>query len=54
MFGFYESALARDHGPFQLFESSGVHFFIPQIKLKETLLGKTIDIENGRLFIVDE
>ena len=52
--GFHESALARDQGPFQLFESSGVHFFIPQIKLKKKLMGKTVDIENGRLFIVDE
>lgn len=52
MLGFYESALARDQDLFQLFESSGVHFLIPQIKLKEKLLDKTIDIENGRVFIV--
>ena len=52
MLGFYESALATDQGPFQLFESSGVQFLIPQPKLKQKLMGKTVDIENGRVFIV--
>lgn len=47
MYGYYPATQASDEGMFELFESDGIRFLIPQGQVREMLAGGTLELDEG-------